>query len=370
MLNKKINIPTVLVAPLDWGLGHTTRCVPIIRQLQHHGYKVIVAAEGPALFLLRQEFPGIDYLELKGYRIQYAKYKRLLPLKILLQLPKIFFAIRYEHRWLQQKIKELPVQMVISDNRYGLWSKAIPSIFVTHQLQIQTPFTWLTRFVQILNYRYIRHFNTCWVPDTAGSFNVAGNLSHPQVLPRVPVVYTGLLSRLQTLPLQGAAMRYRWLFLLSGPEPQRSLLQQKLLQLAAEMDENVLLVLGRPGSTAVTQGPANCTVINHLSSENMQQAFAGCDFVLSRSGYTTVMELLLLQKKALLVPTPGQTEQEYLAGHLQQQQWCYTCTQNELTIEQLHAATQFHYQLPAFTSTGLDEAIQAMPWDNQKTRTA
>lgn len=367
-MHEKINIPTVLVAPLDWGLGHTTRCIPIIRKLQLNGCKVIVAAEGSALWVLQQEFPGIDHLVLRGYRINYSRYKRFLPLKILWQLPKIRSAIQTEHRWLQRVVTQQRIDLVISDNRYGLWHTVVPSVLVTHQLEIQTPNAWLTRLVQRLHYRFIQRFHTCWVPDAAGAYNIAGRLSHPAVLPAVPVYYTGVLSRLQPVP--ATTQHYRWLMVISGPEPQRSLLEERLITLCQDLPGTVLLVRGKPGETTLPVVPGNCTVVNHLPTAQMQEAFASCDFVVSRSGYTTVMELLYLQKKSVLVPTPGQTEQEYLAQHLQQQHWCYSCAQHELTAAQLLHATTFAYRLPVFTETGLDEAIQAMPWDNQKTRNA
>lgn len=355
-MTEKINTATVLVAPLDWGLGHTTRCIPVIRKLQWNGYKVIIAAEGAALYLLQQEFPGIDSVPLPGYRIRYSRYKRLLPLKILLQLPKILAAIRKEHRWLQQLVQQRQLAAVISDNRYGLWHPGITSVFMTHQLEIQTPSPWLTRRVQRLHYRYIQRFNICWVPDAAGNDNIAGVLSHPAVLPKLPLYYTGLLSRLQ--PVAPSGGQYQWLFVVSGPEPQRSLLEQKLIALSHHLQGPILLVRGKPGSQDLPPVPAHCQVVNHLSSSEMGQAFASSRFVVSRSGYTTVMELLFLRKKSLLIPTPGQTEQEYLAQHLYQQQWCYTCSQQALSAEQFAIAQQFNYRLPIFTEEGLDEAIR------------
>ncbi len=356
-MTEKNNIPTVLVAPLDWGLGHTTRCIPIIRLLLKNNCRVIIAAEEPALYLLQQEFPGIRHLSLKGYRIRYSKYKRLLPLKILWQLPKILGAIRYEHKWLQRVIAKEAVSLVISDNRYGLWSTQVPSIFITHQLTVQTPFAWLTRWVQKINYRYIDRFRACWVPDTTGTENIAGILSHPAQFPAVPVHYLGPLARLQ--PRQNRPLKYRWLMVLSGPEPQRSLLEQKLLQLAAGLTGPVLLVRGKPGSHEPVQAPAHCQVVNHLSSDGMETAFAESEFIVSRSGYTTVMELLSLQKKSILIPTPGQTEQEYLALHLMQQQWCYTCSQQQLAAEHFTKAQLFNYQLPVFKQNGLAHVVSA-----------
>lgn len=372
-MTKKTNIPVALVAPLDWGLGHTTRCVPIIHALQKHGYKVIVAAEGAQEHLLLREFPDIVILPLRGYRIRYTQRKRLLAFKILQQVPKIIYTIRREHKWLQRQVQQYQIQLVISDNRFGLWSRQATSVFLTHQLQIQAPFAWLRRLLQIINYRHIEQYTACWVPDMASAVhNIAGHLSHPLTLPRIPTMYIGLLSRFVGKHLAdqvqqegsvadnniaGKMMKYKWLFILSGPEPQRSLLEDKLLRVASQLQEPVLLLRARPGATTLPEAPSNCTVVNHLSSTEMEQAFAESEFIVSRSGYTTVMELLSLQKKAILIPTPGQTEQEYLAERLMRQQWSYCCSQGEDLLPHLMQAQTFNYQLPAVQSHQIDEAL-------------
>ncbi|MCU0323584.1 MAG: hypothetical protein MUE72_14305 [Chitinophagaceae bacterium] len=198
-MNKNFNIKTVLVAPLDWGLGHATRCIPIIKALLAKDYKVIIAADGKPKTLLQQEFPELFFVQLKGYQIEYSKNKLFLPIKILSQVPKILQAIRYEHQWLKRAILDYNIDLVISDNRFGLNHSTIPCIFITHQLTIQTPFSWLTSWVQKINYNYINRFTTCWIPDVAGKNNMAGILSHPKKLPLIPVEYIGLLSRFQQL---------------------------------------------------------------------------------------------------------------------------------------------------------------------------
>lgn len=347
---KKNNTRVALVAPLDWGLGHTTRCIPVIRLLQQNGYKVIIAAEGRQTQILQQEFPALDFLKLQGYRIRYTQYKRLLPLKILWQVPKIMWRIAGEHRWLQKTIETYRIDLVISDNRFGLWSRRANCIFMTHQLSIQTPFSWLTTVARRLNYQFINRYQACWVPDLASaSENLAGALSHPPVLPGIPTRYIGPLTRLQPV---AAMPTYKWLFILSGPEPQRSLLEDKLLQVAAQLQEPVFLLRARPGDHSLPDVPPNCTVANHADTATLAQLFAASEYIVSRSGYTTVMELLALQKKALLIPTPGQTEQEYLAVHLQEQQWCYSCGQDDDLLFHCRTAETFTYrQPPAFTDS-------------------
>ncbi len=343
------NIKKVLVAPLDWGLGHATRCIPIINALVLNGFEVLIAAEGAQANLLRLEFPGLSIIPLEGYRVRYSRQPAWLPFVLLWQLPRLIKVIRRENRWLQDIIREYTIDLVISDNRYGLYTKKVPCIFITHQLRIKAPFEWLENMLQRINYRYINRYTACWVPDAAGTINAAGILAHPQKLPGVPVHYIGLLSRFQYQP---SDIKYDYCILLSGPEPQRTLFEKKLLNQLADCNERILLVRGKPGIKEVITTPKHITVENHLPNTALQAALLQSNYIISRSGYTTVMELLLLHKKAILVPTPGQTEQEYLAQKLKEDHISFTITQNELDCGvHFEQAKAFAFQIadiPAF----------------------
>jgi len=91
-----LTFKTILIAPLDWGLGHATRCIPVIRTLINMGNTVIIATSGKQKSLLQTEFPELKIIELNGYNVHYTKNKRLLPFVLLLQSFKIFKAIRHE----------------------------------------------------------------------------------------------------------------------------------------------------------------------------------------------------------------------------------------------------------------------------------
>jgi hypothetical protein len=147
--DKKQGKPRILVAPLDWGLGHATRCIPIIRELLVQDCDVWLAGEGAQEQLLKNEFPELPFLDLPGYRIRYAKTKRGLLWKMIQQGPKMQQAIRYEHRWLKKAVKEHGFDAVISDNRYGLYHSSVPSFFITHQLTIKSPLgKWTEKILQ------------------------------------------------------------------------------------------------------------------------------------------------------------------------------------------------------------------------------
>ena len=349
--------PRILVAPLDWGLGHATRCIPIINALLTNNCEVWLAGEGQTLTLLQQEFPQLTCIPLKGYNIHYGKTKWEVYGKLLLQIPKILEAIHLENEWLEEAIDTHHFDAVISDNRYGLYTDRIPSVFITHQLLIKTSLgDTADRFLQKFNYHFVDDYSTCWVPDVAdAAINLAGELSHPAVMPKVPVRYIGPLSRFQYKGEAGAEKHL--LLLLSGPEPQRTLLEERLLAQVAQYSGPVLLVRGLPGETTINlQAPAHVTVVNHLDAAALELAIREASFVVARCGYSTVMDLMALQKKSILIPTPGQTEQEYLATHLIAQGAALCMEQEHFDLmTALALAQEFNYYFPEPTG---DDALQ------------
>lgn len=358
---KKINIKTVLIAPLDWGLGHATRCIPLIKALIINKFEVIIAGNSTQKALLQKEFPHLIFLDLKGYEVHYSHQKWMLPFTLLKQLPRIKATIRYENKWLQKAIDHYNIQLVISDNRYGLYTSKVPCVFITHQLTIKAPSIFAERVIQRISYQYINRYQACWVPDTESNNAVAGILSHPTRLPAIPVHYMGLLSRFEKEPV--SPKKYDYCIVLSGPEPQRTILEDKILHSITTVQGRFLLIRGKPADTTIVTLPG-VDIRNHLSGEDMQAAFRESEYIISRSGYTTVMELLTLQKKSILIPTPGQTEQEYLAKRLMNKGWSYSIEQKHFNLKKaIEAATQFQYQqatITTFTSEKLLELIDEL----------
>lgn len=342
-LSAEFNIANVLVAPLDWGLGHATRCIPLIRALLDSGRRVIIATSGPQRQLLEAEFPQCQYLDLPGYQVRYASSRGWLPFKIISQLPRLLRIIRKEHQWLERILQEEQIDLVISDNRYGLYTTRVPSVFITHQLTIQTPYAWLTRWVQSINYRYINRFNTCWVPDAATGNGLGTELSHPKQKPAIPVHYLGWLCRFDK---SSQPARYDIVFLLSGPEPQRTLLEEAVIQAIAEVPGKLALVRGLPGVTSTLNLPETVDVFTHLPTAELSALLQSTQLVVCRSGYTSLMELLYLQVPLLLVPTPGQTEQEYLAEYLSKAGYAHSVIQEQLNAAAITAATPVRSVMP------------------------
>ena len=247
-LTKNNTNSTILVAPLDWGLGHATRCIPLIRFLLQSKCKVIIAAQEQQEKLLKAEFPTVTFIPIPGYNIKYTTVERFFLLKIALQVPKILITIYNEKKWLNNFLKKNIVNAIISDNRYGLFHNKVTSVFITHQLLIKTSFSFLEKIIQKINYRYIKKFSLCWIPDEKGAINLAGELSHPVIFPKIPVTYIGGLSRLEK-QAEKAAVFYL-LIILSGPEPQRTLFEEIILAELKTFKEKVLLVRGLPGNTS------------------------------------------------------------------------------------------------------------------------
>lgn len=332
-LIKQFSGKKVLVAPLDWGLGHATRCIPIIKMLKDSNAEVLVGAEGSAALLQNREFPNIKILPLKGYRIKYTKSKAFFFFNILLQLPKIARTVTYEKKWLDKIIESEKIDVVISDNRLGLSNKKIPCYFITHQLHIKSGFSYLDKIIQKINYSYINQFKECWVPDLEGDNNYAGELSHPTTLPQVSVTYIGLLSRFQKSDVQ---KKYKLAIVLSGPEPQRTIFENKIINQLKFINDSVLLVRGLPDEKQPLKAlPQNVTWYDHLHAEALSVAMQQSEIVLSRSGYSTIMDLIAIDQQAVLVPTPGQTEQGYLAKYLSEKGLFKSMTQDELDLKKV-----------------------------------
>lgn len=346
----------ILIAPLDWGLGHATRCISLIKYLLSINCAVAIAASPASKALLKAEFPEIIFFDIKAYNIVYSRKKRWMPFKILLQIPKILKAVKSEHEWLETLLKKENFDAIISDNRYGFYNDKVFSVFITHQLQIRTSLNLTKNFMRSLTYKHINNFNECWVPDFEGTLNIAGKLSHPKTLPKISVKYLGPLSRFTKNPEQ--KILYKYLIIISGPEPQRTIFEEKIFAFVQTCSEKCLIVRGMPEEKNMIEEKSNCKIFNHLNTHELEDAFNASEMIICRSGYTSVMEILSLQKKSVLIATPGQTEQEYLANHLMSQQWCYTFSQDEDFTEHLNKAEQFQYKMPEIDTHQFETIIK------------
>ena len=320
----------VLIIPLDWGLGHATRCIPIIQYMLKIGWRVSLAGEGKTAKLLSTEFPELPMLYIKGYRISYPKKGWLFILKIILQIPKIINAIAHEHFWLNREIKNHGWDLIISDNRYGIFTNMAKTIIITHQLHLISGLgKTVDLLVRKITYLFLQRYNACWVPDTEGQLNISGTLSHPNILPE-NVQFIGPISRMKKIT---ASEENFILLLLSGPEPQRTLLEVKLIEQAKGINEKFVCIRGLPSNELKKTDQENIIFFNHVTSDDLSKYIQQAKLVVCRTGYSTVMDLIKLQKKAIMIPTPGQTEQEYLGKRLKKLNWFTIQAQQSLDLQ-------------------------------------
>lgn len=308
----------ILICPLNWGLGHATRCEPIIRKLVNEGHEVVIAADGYPLKFLQKQFPQLRTIESKSYPIKYSRGKTLVWV-FLPFLPKFFSGIATEHRWLKTLLKKEHFDQIISDNRFGLWNKNIHCTYITHQVMIKMPqnLGWLEPLVYKLHRNVIDRYSECWIPDYEDCGGLSGDLSHKYPVPP-NAKYIGMLSRFDKLVDVEPNTEYETMVILSGVEPQRTIFEKTMLERYKDLPQRTLIVRGLPAPKAQIEKIGQVDLISHVDDEKFAAILKGCKEIICRAGYSTVMDLEVLQVlgKAQFYPTPGQTEQEYLAVYL------------------------------------------------------
>jgi uncharacterized protein (TIGR00661 family) len=320
-LNRK---PRILISPLNWGLGHATRCIPIIDTLIELGAEVFLASDGRALALLEKEYPDLVAFPLPGYNVRYEGTGMIW--NVAKQLPKISRAILAERKAINKIVKKEKIEIIISDNRYGCRNKQTKNIFITHQINIAIPNRRLEIITNKINYHFINLFDECWIPDFEGTQSLAGKLSET----KADHLYIGPLSRFE---FKESKKEYDLIAVLSGPEPQRSILEEKIIGQLKNLDIKTLIVQGKTEKKEEVDITKNIRMVSFLTSRDLNAAILKSDIVLARSGYSTIMDLAALRKKAILIPTPGQTEQEYLAERLSAKQLFYHQKQEDFDLK-------------------------------------
>lgn len=344
----------ILISPLDWGLGHASRIIPLINKLIEQGDNVIIAGSGLSLNLLQKQFPQLKSVEIPSFKMKYSAGKSQV-WAVAKAFPKLIYYSFKEHKALKRIVEEEKITFIISDNRFGLYHKSVPSAYITHQLMIKLPRGWsfLEPMVAYFHRCIINKFTECWVPDFEEmSESLAGELSHPNKKPR-NVKYIGAISRFSKrctpygheniitdcvrdfaparlcISKLNIALAYSQnsslltpnlaLAILSGAEPQRTMLEEELLILLQEdQHEDIILVQGKVEAEQKVSKVGKVTVYNYMNTEELQEYILKADKIICRSGYSSIMDLHALGKlqNATLIPTPGQTEQEYLAEYI------------------------------------------------------
>lgn len=322
----------VLIAPLNWGLGHATRCLPLIVRHLRAGDEVVLAGDGDSLLLLRRRFPGLRFYRLASLHLTYSHHNSQVG-AILRALPRLLRSARQDQRLLLSILEQEHFDLIISDNRFGFFipSARKPSfpdtrcVYLTHQLLIRMPLglRWLEPFGQWLHRRIIRHYDECWVPDFEGTANLSGDLSHLSPLSvSAPTHFIGPLSRFEFVQPEPMPDAYDVVAVLSGLEPQRTIFERQLKQEFAHSTCSFLLVRGKMAEPMMRVVNQHMTILPRIDDGQLAWYLLHASTIIMRSGYSSIMDLAalgLLEKEKRgevclrLVPTPGQTEQEYLA---------------------------------------------------------
>ena len=332
-MNKKLNI---LICPLGWGLGHAGRMIPVALRLREMGHRIYFGAEERHLVFLESELPGATLIKFPGFK---PGYSRLLPayIVLLLKIPFLIYNTISEHFKVKRIIKDHSIDILISDNRFGLWNKDIKTVYVTHMPVI--PFPGVFRFLECIGIKIhsaiIRRYSFCFIPDLPGSVNFTGRLTHSTTLPD-NARFIGVLSRFIGSESQGTENNFSFrhnCVIISGPPPQSEILRKKLIQVLMGRQPVTIFLGGKPEGSAEMVRSDNIMYYNHLPTDAMKTMIGQSEDIIARAGYSTIMDLICLKKSALLIPTPRQTEQEYLSRYLSGKGWFSYISQKEISNE-------------------------------------
>jgi UDP-N-acetylglucosamine:LPS N-acetylglucosamine transferase len=358
----------ILISPLNWGFGHAGRMIPLALELKKRGNEIVFAAEKYLLPLIEKDLPDITFVSIPGLRIRYSGF---LPqyLFIFLQVPLIISSALREHALLKHLVRRLKPDIIISDNRFGFWHREVFSVYVTHQLRIPLPclLGFLEPLAVLLHRMIISNYDLCLVPDLPGKENLSGRLSHDVKLPG-NVLYTGPLSRFNTTEPSSCNKKPEnpyYCLILSGPEPQRTLLLEKTV---AALPGCRLVIMGRSRTGYSIKSNPDLTFITNPGTETMRQTISASGMVITRAGYTSIMELVSLGKGAILGPTPGQTEQEYLGQHLNGRYGLLSLKQKQISNLNALIKRQQETAVPQFPSGKklFDEALTILSEQQKK----
>ena len=345
--------------------------IALAAKLREMNCNILFGAGEKHLSFFRTEMPGCTYIPFPGFN---PGYSRFLPqyLILLLKTPVLVYHIILEHYRLKKIIHDHSVDIVISDNRFGLWNRRIKTVYVTHQLLIPMPklFAWLEFTGVIFHRMVISRYSLCFIPDLPGELNVSGRLTHSVKLPR-NARFIGILSRFTGLPSSvndnPVSLRHITV-ILSGPEPQRGILEQKLTDILKDKGYPAVILGGNPGKPADMILNGNIIYFNHLPGPAMKEVITRSESIITRSGYTAIMELISLNCSALLIPTPGQTEQEYLARYLAEKGWFATISQRKTDagIPLPSTDPKWSSEITRWSKILLENALEEMSDKNKK----
>ena len=340
------------ISPLNWGLGHSTRDIPIIKELLSRGHEVTIGTSGNALALLKKECPECNFILFKDYPAPYSSTRFFLP-KFVANIPALLKAMANERKKLARILSDNKYDLIISDNRMGVYSQEIPSYFITHQLRFSLP-NYLYPFEMMtipVNSFFHTKFAGIIVPDISpNGNNLSGKLCRSNLdATNHRTYFSGILTSTEKMKVDEDL---DFLIIVSGPEPQRTKLEEIILRQVQKLPGEKVVLLGSPQREDNLKMDKQTTVHSYVSTEEKVELMNRARFLISRSGYTTMMEMAELEKKhGLFTPTPGQTEQEYLSRYYARQGWFISRSQYKLNLTSDIPAAMGCQGFPEMTKT-------------------
>lgn len=322
-------VKNILISPLDWGLGHASRLIPMLKYLEAEGHHLMIAVNVLTKVILKEQITKADFFELPSYRIKYSASASFITFAAL--APRIIKAKKEESQWVEKFIAEHKVDLIISDSRFGFRHPDIKSVIISHQLKLQFPKGWarIGARAQKVNEKWLSEFDEVWVPDEENHY-LSGELSNNMQL---KTQFIGIQSRMVKEESHRPEAEPYILCVLSGPEPQRSILEQKIRQQSPQIKEHVIIIGGRPDKPSTVFNCANTTYHHHLDSKTLAHYIQHAELVISRSGYSSLMDYYQLEcKKVFLIPSPGQSEQIYLAKRMKEMRVCDFAFQRSFSL--------------------------------------
>lgn len=320
----------VLFGVCSWGLGHAVRDLPLIRKMIQAKHSVVVVGRGRSLQLIKDELGDkCSYYEIPDYSPVYSEKNFSVP-KFVARLPIYLNEIAKEHKKIEQLVSSNDYDRIISDSRFGVYHPGIPSFFIFHQLRFIAPgrIKLFEKSTEGFNYLFKKNFCKFLVPDWEKD-SLSGDLSHNlHYFKKGKVEYLGPICDLRKRDLPEDI---DYFISISGPEPQRTILEKKIMDQLPSLKGKVVVTLGKP-EERIEKTHSNVKIFSYLNRKRQEEMMNRCRLVITRSGYTTIMELAALGKKALLIPTPGQTEQIYLAHYHTQRGNFYSVSQEKLNL--------------------------------------
>ena len=337
----------ILVAVLNWGLGHATRSIPLIQELQHFDFQPIIGSDGKALDFLREEFPDIKYFELTSLQFSYSKNSALNQIYLLSQSIIWNNQLKNDKFQIEKIHQQENLFGIISDSRPYCYHENIPSIYLTHQLQVKSGA--FSGIATAAHRRLIKQFDECWVPDFEQPNAFCGEMSQWRNAP-LTIRHIGILSDLHN---QQTNQKYDYAGIISGAEPERTKLVQQLIESFSHLEGKKIIIAGSK-ETNDRLISTDFEIKGLVNRAEVQHIINSANKIVARGGYSTVMDLLHLRQSALLIPTPGQTEQLYITQHLKRLKFFDVVSQDKLSVERILQFESDRFRLDHIACSELD----------------